>query len=185
MKDMKAQLSKTTLTLHWLVGVTVILLLIVGFYMDAAKARELYPIHKSIGMLVLVLAVVRILWRIRQGWPQPLTDNLLQIGLARIAHWILITVTIIMPVSGMVMSAMGGHGLILFGWELVAANPDPNNLEKVIAVDKGLAKLAKSVHESCAYIAALIVTIHILASLYHHLLKKDGTLERMLGKKVE
>ena len=52
MRDTKEKLSNLTITLHWIVGLTVITLAVIGVYMSENEAFELYPIHKSIGVLI-------------------------------------------------------------------------------------------------------------------------------------
>ncbi|MGZ7254055.1 cytochrome b/b6 domain-containing protein, partial [Streptococcus pyogenes] len=71
MKDTAHRLSPTTVWLHWLVGVLVMTLMAVGWYMAETKTRGLYPLHKSIGLLVFVLVVVRLVWRLVQGFAPP------------------------------------------------------------------------------------------------------------------
>ena len=71
MKDTKEKLGGLTVGLHWLVGLTTIVLLAVGMYMTKYEAGSLYPIHKSIGILILFVILVRVGWRIKNGWPEP------------------------------------------------------------------------------------------------------------------
>jgi len=72
--DSLSKLSATTVSLHWIVAVMMILLLATGIYMEQAEAFALYPWHKSFGVLVLLFAVMRIAWRIKQGWPKSVGD---------------------------------------------------------------------------------------------------------------
>ena len=74
MRDTKEKLSNLTITLHWIVGLTVITLAVIGVYMSENEAFELYPIHKSIGVLIFFVIVARVYWRFINGWLQPIAD---------------------------------------------------------------------------------------------------------------
>lgn len=176
-------LSPTTRVLHWLVAFFIVVLLCVGYYMAWSEDRSPMPLHKSFGMLALVVILPRVVWRLMEGWPQPAgTYSGLEQLLARITHWALLIGSVLMPVSGMMMSAAGGRGLSLFGLTLLAANPDPANPGKVIALNKGLAGQASAMHETLALVLAVALLLHIVGALKHHLIDKDRTLPRMLGR---
>ena len=183
-QDSPTQLSLLSIIFHWSISVTFICLLCVGIYMADNEIYSLYPIHKSIGILILLLVVPRILWRLKNGFPAPLYDNTTQKKLATAAHVLLLIATLLMPISGMMMSGFAGHGLAVFGLELAAANPDPLNPGQVIAINSSLAGLGHEVHEIAKNIIILIILVHIAGALKHHFMDKDGTLRRMLGRKV-
>ena len=82
------------------------------------------------------------------------------------------------------MSAMGGHGVALFGIELVARNPDPINPKEVIALNAGIAKFAHTFHGLGGNILIAGVVLHIVGAFKHHIMDKDGTLRRILGAEV-
>lgn len=183
-KDSKQKLSPMTLSLHWLVAIVFMILIVVGVYMEENEVFFLYPIHKSIGMLLFGVILIRVVWRIKNGWLQPVSQykKIEQIG-AKTIHWLLIIGTIMMPISGMLMSGAGGHGLHIFGLELLASNPDELHLGKVIAFNKPLAGLGHTLHELGGKIMIFSITLHIIGALKHHFMDKDSTLRRMLGKK--
>ncbi|MGB3621701.1 MAG: cytochrome b/b6 domain-containing protein, partial [Ketobacter sp.] len=72
--DSPSQFSKTTLTLHWIVAITVISLLAVGIYMDETGTHSLYPWHKSFGFVIFFVILARVIWRIKNGWPVPVSQ---------------------------------------------------------------------------------------------------------------
>lgn len=184
-QDGQQQLSRTTVTLHWIVGITVLGLLAIGVYMEENEVYALYPWHKSIGFLIFFVVLARVLWRIKNGWPTPVTQyKKIEHCLAKMVHWILIIGTVLMPISGALMSTLGGHGLFVFGLEVIATNPDPDNAAKMIAHNPELASLSHSTHHLVGEIMIIAVVLHILGALKHHLINKDGTLRRMLGAKV-
>lgn len=184
-KDTPTRFSRTTLVLHWFVAFGVIGLIGVGLYMAENDAYTLYPLHKSVGMLMLLVILPRVVWRTINGWPQPVgTHRTWERTLARAVHWVLILGTLLMPLSGMLMSAAGGHGLSIFGWELLAANPDPAHPGKVIALNKAAAGFGHEAHELLASVLIGAIVLHVAGALKHHLVDRDGTLRRMLGKAV-
>lgn len=183
--DTPEKFSHTSLMLHWLVGITMIALLAIGVYMADNKVYSLYPWHKSFGFLILFFVVARVYWRVKNGWPQAVGQySRMEISLSKVVHWVLILGTLIMPISGMMLSIMGGHGLAVFDFEIVARNADPENMKKVIAHSKELASLGKTLHHWVGDIMIIAISLHVLGALKHHIIDKDGTLRRMLGKSL-
>lgn len=180
MKDTHTKFSTPTIALHWLVGVVLIGLLGVGWYMAEYKVYFLYPIHKSIGILILAVVFARVWWRLRNGFPSPLGDSARLQKIARISHWILLIGTVMLPISGMMMSAMGGHGLAIFGLELLGPNVGADG--KIVANNEMIAGVAHSIHHWAGKVLMVTVAVHVLAALKHHFFDKDGTLRRMLGQ---
>ncbi|UTW46664.1 cytochrome b [bacterium SCSIO 12696] len=183
--DTRQQLSKTTISLHWVVAILMIGLLSTGVYMEQTSSYWLYDWHKSFGVVIALFVVARIIWRIKQGWPQHVGSyTALEILLAKLVHYLLIVGTLVMPVSGFLMSAMGGHGVAVFGFELFHHNPDPNNPGRVLPINPGLASTAHSIHWIAGYCIIAGVVLHVAGAVKHHVADKDGTLRRMLGKRV-
>lgn len=183
--DTREKLSSTTVALHWVVGLMMIVLLATGVYMEQTEAYGLYPWHKSFGVVIGLFVVLRVLWRIKNGWPQHVGDyTSIEKLLSKVVHYVLIVGTILMPISGFMMSAMGGHGVELFGLELVAHNPDPADPMEVIPLNATLAGLGHSVHFYAGYAVIAAVVLHVVGAYKHHLVDKDGTLRRMLGASV-
>ena len=171
-RDSAAKFSATTICLHWVVGLSVIGLLAVGIYMENMEAYALYPLHKSFGVIIFFIALARIIWRIRNGWPTPAGQHEhWERLLARTTHWVLIIGTVLMPISGFLMSSLGGHGVSVFGLELVPANPDP-------------AGFAHETHFVAGVAMIVALLAHVGGALKHHVMDKDGTLRRMLGARL-
>ena len=183
--DTESKLGGNTLILHWAVGIIMIILLATGVFMKETEAYALYPWHKSFGVLIILPVILRILWRIKTGWPPPVREyKEIEKKLSKFIHYLLLTGTVLLPISGFMMSAMGGHGVKLFGLELVARNPDPLNPQEVIALNGSIAGIAHELHEIAGYIVIIAVILHIAGVLKHHILDRDGTLLRMLWVKV-
>lgn len=183
--DTAKQLSKTTIALHWIVGLSIIGLLAVGQIMEMFEIYRLYPIHKAFGFLIFFVIMARVLWRMKNGWPTPVSEyQKHEQVLSKLVHWVLIIGTMLMPISGFLMSAVGGHGVDVFGLEIVARNPDPLDANKALAHNAAIAGAAHEVHEILGKIMMAAVALHIAGALKHHIADKDGTLRRMLGKPV-
>jgi len=183
MKDTVQKLSPLSVALHWLVGVGVIAMLAVGLAMEEFELRFLYPVHKSIGIILLAFIVWRVWWRAVNGWPAPLGDaSQWQRIAARATHMVLILGTLAMPLSGIIMSIADGRGLYVFGLELLAANRDAAG--KIIALSESLEHLMHTVHAGTANLLIAAIALHIGAALWHHFKLKDDTLRRMLARTV-
>lgn len=172
------KLSLTTIVMHWLTGVSFIGVFIVGLIMsemDRGPSKfELMGYHKSIGVLILVVATLRILWRLKEGKLSSLGNSpVWQEKIAHAVHGILMLATLAMPVSGIVMSAAGGRSVDIFGWVII------NEGEKI----EWLQQIASTVHHSAVNIVVAVLVLHIAGALKHQFMDKDGTLSRMFGKK--
>ncbi len=183
--DTKNKLSPITVSLHWIVAVLMISLLAIGIYMEQTSAYSLYPWHKSFGLLILVAVLPRVIWRVTQGWPEHAAEyKQSEILLSKIVHYLLIIGTVVMPISGVMMSYFGGHNVPLFGLELAPSNMDPNNPQEVLARNGDIAGAAHTVHGIAGKVLVVSVLLHVAGALKHHFMDKDGTLRRMLGKDI-
>lgn len=162
--------------LHWSIGLLIIGLIGVGFYMTDLPPSDskwfVYGMHKATGMVVLTLVTIRVLWRYMGSSPD-LPDGmpLWQQKAARWTHYALYSMMVIMPLSGMVMSLMTDHPIDMFGLFTIPA----------IAKEPGiLAGVSYLMHTYVPYILIAIISLHFAAALYHHFVRKDDVLRRML-----
>ena len=184
-KDTPNKLSMPTIALHWLIGITIIFMMPVAIYMADNEVFWLYPIHKSVGLVLFAFIVSRIIWRIKNGWPKPVSVyQVWEQHLSKLVHWVLIIGTVVFPLSGMTMSGAGGYGIHLFGIELLAMNPDPNDAYAVIALNETAAGIGHTVHEITAWVMFVAIILHVAGALKHHIKDKDDTLNRMKGKEL-
>lgn len=181
MKDTAQNLSPLSVALHWTVGIFVIAMLALGLAMEEFELLFLYPVHKSIGIILFAFIVWRVWWRAVNGWPAPLGDDpQWQRIAARTTHWVLLIGTLLMPLSGMSMSIADGRGLAVFGVELLAANRDASG--GVVAYSEPLEHFMHTVHAVTGKILIAAIALHVGAALWHHVVLKDATLRRMLGR---
>jgi cytochrome b561 len=173
--------SKTTIVLHWLVGLTIIAMIAVGLYMSEYEVGALYPIHKSVGIILFIFILLRVYNRFKRGWPSEIGKvKPWEHVLSKVVLWTLLIGTVLFPISGMMMSGAGGNGISVFGLDILAANIGTDG--KAIALNKTLAGLGHETHEILGTVMMIAIGIHILASLKHHYVLKDETLKRMLGR---
>lgn len=129
--------------------------------------RSLVPWHVSIGSLLLLLVVLRIVWALTQKDRRPEQDPATAV-LVRAGHLLLYAAMVLMPMTGAMTMVGKGYGWSPFGIELVAKG------EKI----PWMAALG-SVHSPLAWLLLIMVAGHIGVALFHHFVKKDGVLRRM------
>lgn len=162
--------------LHWATALLILTLVPVGLTMtrlgEHPVAGTLYEVHKSIGLIVFGLALARVALRLVRGAP-PLVPGLpaWQRAAAHGSHIALYILIVLVPV---------------LGWAGTSACCAPVNLfwtvPLTLPVDGGMeaAKPILGLHQAMALTLAGIVAIHVAAALYHHLIRRDDTLRRML-----
>ena len=180
--DTKEKLSSTTIWLHWIVAILMIFMTAAGIYIDNFEAETLFDIHTSLGVLILVAVIPRVIWRYKHGWPVAVGNytRVEHIG-GKVVHWTLILATLLMPLSGILMAVAGGHGLHIFELELLAETPDPANPDEALALSPALAEVGSAIHGLFGKVLPIAIVLHIVGALKHHLIDKDETLRRMLG----
>ncbi|HEX2858661.1 MAG TPA: cytochrome b [Alphaproteobacteria bacterium] len=165
--------TSAAISLHWAIGVLMIFNLAFGWMLaaDYLKGGGLVGIHKSIGMLVLILAATRLTYRLTHTYPgyvpmpQPLKLA------AQVNHYLLYALIFWMPLTGFLMSNAGGRPTVFFG--LFTIPP-------VIGFNPELGKQLFGLHEAGMWAAFVLISLHIGAALFHQFYRKDGTLSRML-----
>lgn len=177
------KLSNRTKVLHAIIGISMVSLLIIGIYMSDNEVFSLYPIHKSVGVIVFVFALIRIFTRIQEGWPKAISNApKIQMLLAKLVHWGLIVITALYPASGMMMSGAGGHGIYIFGIELLASNYDEVT-GKAVALNETIASIGHTLHDALTGILIFLIVVHVAGAIKHHIIDKDETITRMFSFK--
>jgi cytochrome b561 len=176
-------LDTPAITLHWVVGITILFLLATGLYMAATDAWSLYPIHKSIGVLLFFVAVTRAIRRLRAGWPAPVSQyHRIEQSLSKLTHWVLLIGSLAVPLTGMMYSGVSGHGFGLFGLvTLVPMNHSELDPSIVVPYSKYWELVTQQTHQIIAYVLVGAIALHAAGALKHHFIDRDSTLLRMLG----
>ncbi|HVI58230.1 MAG TPA: cytochrome b [Luteimonas sp.] len=163
--------------LHWLIVLLILLMAIVGLTMvelpKTPKYFWVYTLHKSVGITVLALVLLRIGWRLYAGAPKPVPGTpKWQERIATLTHWALYALILAMPLSGWLFdSASGLRPFRLYG--LVA-------MPKLVAPDEAIRDVAGDAHELMFWVLVALVALHAAAAFHHHIFRNDATLLRML-----
>ncbi|MDO9449654.1 MAG: cytochrome b [Rugosibacter sp.] len=172
-----ATYTGVAIAFHWLIALLIFVAFPLGVYMHelplSPTKLQLYSYHKWMGITVLVLAILRVLWRISHR-PPALPDFLprwQQIATHTVHHSLYLLLVLI-PLSGWLMSSAKGFQTVWFG---VFPLPD------LVTKDKMLADFFQEMHEILNFALLGLVSLHILAALKHHFINRDGILARMLS----
>jgi cytochrome b561/polyisoprenoid-binding protein YceI len=162
--------------LHWLMAFLIIGLWIVGSIMGDLEPTplkfQLYGLHKATGILILMLAIARLLWRFTHTPPPPdATIPRWQRLAASVVHYALYGIFFAMPVSGWLMSSAAGFPVSVYGLFIM---PD------LVLPNKENMEFFEEIHEVLANLLLFLVAIHTAAALAHHYYFKDATLRKML-----
>ncbi len=191
------QYTKTAKILHWLIALGIFGMFALGWFMsdipkEAAKqsvfdifdlgifhwtsAEEVSPrsfyfnVHKSFGVTIFALIIIRILWRLTHTPPALLASyKAIERKLANGAHRLLYLLMLILPLSGVIMAVYSKYGIRWFGMDFIKGL-DNNPMREIF----------KSAHEIFGLVMIAIIVIHILGALKHQFIDKDETMDRIL-----
>lgn len=161
---------------HWLMAALVFAQIALGW---TAAAWPLSPLkldlfvwHKSIGMLILALALLRLGWRLGNPTPALPADTVAWERLsARSSHVLLYLLMVVLPVTGWVINSAANIPFRIF-WLIP--------LPAIVEPSKHTAELAAAVHFGLFVLLATLLFVHIGAALRHHYIKRNDVLTRML-----
>jgi len=162
--------------LHWVIVILIIaqvtLATMADDLPDGMKKLTLLARHKSIGITILMLAILRLLWRSLNPTPElPQTLKPYERKLARFTHFMLYALLFAMPLSGWTMSSARGFPVSWFGFF---------QLPDLVPKSKPLYEALVDTHGILALVLAAVVTLHVAGALKHHLVMRDDVLRRML-----
>lgn len=159
---------------HWLMACLVIGMLTVGLYMVtlplSPQKFKFYGWHKEIGMTLLLLAFLRLFWRMRNKVPLLALPKFEKIA-AWAMHWVLYGFMFAMPFTGWLMTSAAGFPVSFFGWFTIPNLISPNEEHR---------KFFGMLHEWLAYGLIAAIILHTTAALKHHFIDKDEILRRMV-----
>ncbi|WP_313801157.1 cytochrome b [Sphingobium sp.] len=166
--------NRVARALHWIMAILILFNLFLGFAHDALPSDwKVMPVHKSIGLTVLALTLLRILWRlIHRPPPLPAEMPAWEKAAAHVTHFAFYAFMLIMPLTGWIMSSAGNRPL---NWFFLFDVPK-------FAVSKGDAIVGVSggTHEVMGFVWAALILVHVAAALRHHFILKDRVLLRMV-----
>jgi cytochrome b561 len=177
--------SAVAIALHWLIALGILTNIGLAWYFGTLKGPEAVApvqLHKSIGITVLALTLIRIGWRLTHAAPAlPPTMHTWEKWAANTVHFLLYVLMLGLPLSGWAMVSASPlirvHPTVLYGVLHIPAVPFPG-LDSDQLHDTH--KLLEKTHELLGWIAYATITLHVAAALKHHLIDRDDVLARMI-----
>lgn len=178
-RNTSSQYGHLSVLLHWLMALAVYGMFALGLWMVTLGYYDVWyhrapELHKSIGIVIFVFLLLRVIWRFVSPPPPPLSSysRLTRIS-AVAAHILLYALLFAILLSGYLISTAEGKPISVFG------------LVEIPALFSGAgeqADTAGDIHLWLAWSVVLLSVLHALAAFKHHFIDKDVTLKRMLGK---
>jgi cytochrome b561 len=160
--------------LHWLMAACILAMLFIGVGMVSTIAPKYLPlisIHKSLGIAILVLALIRLAVRLRRGTPPLPADLPAPMKLAaQLSHWALYALMIGMPLIGWAMLSSAAYPIVLWGGLRLPA---------IVPQSDSLHTLLWNAHVYLAFLFFALVLLHLAAALFHALVRRDRVFESM------
>jgi len=160
--------------LHWLMAVCILAMLFIGVGMVSTvepKYLTLISTHKSLGIAILLLALIRLAVRLRSGAPLLPADLPWPMKVAaKLSHYAFYVLMIGMPLLGWGMLSAGAYPVVLFGGARLPA---------ILPHSDGLHALLWNAHFYLAFVFFALILLHVAAALFHALVRRDGVFEAM------
>jgi len=177
------QYTNTAKLLHWLVAGLIVSQYVLAELAKSAKQGDqildqlaLLANHKSIGITILALALIRLVYRFRNPAPElPPSMSAWQVWASKASHFLLYAFLLALPITGWLMSSAKSYSVSYFN---LLALPD------FVAPNERLAEQLQSSHYYLGEALFYIALLHILAALKHHFFDKDDVLAKMSNKFV-
>ena len=179
--------SSVTKIFHWLTALLIITAMILGLIANDAPFEtgeqlafkaSLFSLHKTLGVTIFLVALLRILWALTQTKPGPLhPERKAEMMLAEIVHWLLYLSLVIVPLTGWIEhAATTGFAPIL--WPFGQSLP-------FVPQSEAVAGAFAALHWIFTKVLGVAILLHVAGALKHHFVDKDDTLRRMwFGNKV-
>ena len=176
--------TRVAIILHWLIAVILIANIVLAWQFDEAKGLakfQLFQIHKSLGITVLVLSLVRLGWRFVNPPPAPLASMKAWEKFASLAvHLGFYGIMIGLPMTGWLMVSASPRNIptLLFGVIELPYLPFVHGL--AVEQAKELAESFGEAHEVLAWITYGLLGLHVGAALKHQFIDRDTIVSRMI-----
>lgn len=174
-----------TKTFHWLTALLIFANIALGLIAQdlspetqLALKAQVFTIHKTLGLAIFAVAILRILWAVTQQKPAHLhPDRTAETFAAELVHWVLYASLVVIPLSGWITHA-ATEGFAPIWW------PFPQNLPGLVE-NEAVAAIASTAHWLANWMLAIAIVLHIAGALKHHVLDRDATLSRMWFGRTE
>lgn len=167
--------SLVSLTLHWLIAALLVgqILLVNAAEAEGPNAGTWMMLHKSGGMAILILTLIRIGWRLKHpAIPLPATTPTWQRVFARATHVAFYAALIVMPMTGWLAGSAAGRGFDFYGlfpWPLLP-----------VGGGRETAGAMMNIHDLVVKGIYVLLALHVLGALKHQFVDRDGVLARMV-----
>lgn len=173
---MKTTYDPIAKILHWLVFILLAIEFIIAWTMPGVRRGEsptaLVNLHFSFGILILVIIIMRTLWRSTHPAPEfPESMPHREKIIASATHYTLYAALLIMPFAGWAWASSRG-------WPITFFNIFP--VPPIVTEGSQLGQIAGGLHSFLGGLLVALIALHALAALHHHYIKKDDVLRRML-----
>jgi len=174
MTPVRHRFSPLQRLLHWLMAICILAMLFIGVGMVSTVAPKYLPlisIHKSLGIAILALALIRLVVRLAYGAPPLPVDLPAPMKLAAVlSHYVLYALMIVMPLLGWAMLSAAAYPVELYGGI---------RLPSLLPQSDGLHTMLWAAHYYLAFAFFAVVLLHIAAALFHALVRRDGVFQAM------
>jgi len=159
--------------LHWAMAIAILAMLFIGAAMVVSMQHreQLLDLHRPLGLAILLLAIVRLVNRLRNP-PPPLPQDLprIQKFMAEASHWILYALMLAMPVIGWAMLSAGAYPIVVF---------DGFNLPAILPHSPVMYGILRPLHGVLAYLLFFTILGHLGAALFHAWVRRDEVFAQM------
>ena len=159
-------------TFHWYMAGILLFVLLLGNLSEHTPKKYydfLMLVHNSLGLIILILVILRLLWRWSNPKPEKINKNKLLNKLSNLAFFIFYFGMFAGPVTGYILMNIEGKEVLFFGIELA----------NIVNSNRDFEKLAHNFHGIAGDLLLYTFILHLIAALYHHYIKKDQTLSRI------
>ncbi|EAZ99258.1 cytochrome b [Marinobacter sp. ELB17] len=179
LRNSQATYGLVAVFLHWLVALTVVGMFGLGYWMVGLTYYDAWykqgpDIHRSVGVLLFIAMLLRVVWRLMNPRPEPMPGHRRwELVAAHLAHGLLYVLLFVAMVSGYLISTADGSSVSVFSWF---------DVPSITGRIKGMEDTAGVVHYWVTWSVVVLAGIHALGALKHHFIDRDNTLRRMFGR---
>jgi cytochrome b561 len=168
-----ARFSPVQRALHWIMAICIVSMLFIGVGMMSTvkpKYLMLLSIHKPLGIIILILALIRLVVRLKKGAPSLPVDMPEPMKIAAyLSHLVFYSLMVVLPLLGYGMLAAADYPVVVFGMQLPALLPHSNSLHTLLW----------NLHRYLALCFFALIVVHLAAALFHALIRRDGVFHAM------
>ncbi len=179
-KSAKSRYGAVAVTLHWLIASAILYMIWLGTYMTDAEDYAAYQTHKSLGITILALSLLRLIWRfVDPPPPLPATMSRLERIGAMASHWGFYALMIGVPLGGWALASTSAFDTKIWGAFTLPKLPFIASLTG--DARDAAAEQFEDMHGFFGLFGFLgLLALHVLAALKHHFWNRDNVLTRMI-----